>query len=166
MDRLKHCIVGSLEIYPTVFSLYSGGTRKKMEPNVNQYLHGYKMVIKGLGYLILKDAAREDLLPTALISKYDVTLERLMYVLKSMLNEGYLTLTDGKWLRITEKGRLSEKEIEESEIQEIEGWKSSYMDEFSSRNNTVEVNEPYLPSIEGLKKIMEGAGHKETSNEK
>ena len=124
------------------------------------------MAIEGLEYQILKDATQEDLLPTAMISKYDVTLERLMYVLRSLLNEGYLALTDGKWIRITEKGRLSVREKEEAEIQELEDWKSSYMDEFFSRSNTVEVNEPYLPSTEGLKKIMEGAGLKETSNEK
>ena len=124
------------------------------------------MAIEGLEYQILKDATQEDLLPTAMISKYDVTLERLMYVLRSLLNEGYLALTDGKWIRTTEKGRLSVREKEEAEIQELEDWKSSYMDEFFSRSNTVEVNEPYLPSTEGLKKIMEGAGLKETSNEK
>lgn len=133
---------------------------------VNQFLHGYKMVIEGLEYLILQDAAKEDLLPTALISKYDVTLERLMSVLRSLLNEGYLTLTEGKWLRITEKGKQSIKEKEEDVIRQIGEWKSSYIDEFFSRSNTVEVNEPYLPSTEGIKKIMEGAGLKETSNEK
>lgn len=51
------------------------------------------MDIEGLEYFILQDAVTEDLLPTALISKYDVTLERLMSVLRSLLNEGYLTLT-------------------------------------------------------------------------
>ena len=137
-----------------------------MDQRANQYLHGYKMDIEGLEFLILQDAAKEDLLPTALISKYDVTLERLMSVLRSLLNEGYLTLTEGKWLRITEKGKQSIKEKEEEEIREIEAWKSNYVEEFFSRSNTVEVNEPYLPSTEGLKKIMEGAGLKETSNEK
>ena len=137
-----------------------------MVQNANQYLHVYKMDIEGLEYLILQDAAKEDLLPTALISKYDVTLERLMSVLRLLLNEGYLTLTEGKWLRITEKGKQGIKEKEEDEIRQIGEWKSSYIDEFFSRSNTVEVNEPYLPSTEGLKKIMEGAGLKETSNEK
>lgn len=124
------------------------------------------MDIEGLGYLILQDAGKEDLLPTALISKYDVTLERLMNVLRLLLNEGYLTLTEGKWLRITEKGKQSIKEKEEDEIGQIAEWRSSYIDEFFSRGNMVEVNEPHLPSTEGLKKIMEGVGQKETSNEK
>ena len=48
------------------------------------------MDINHLEYHILKDAEQGDLLPTALISKYDVTLDRLMDVLKSMLHEGYL----------------------------------------------------------------------------
>lgn len=57
------------------------------------------MDIEGLEYFILQDAVTEDLLPTALISKYDVTLERLMSVLRSLLNEGYLTLTEGSGSR-------------------------------------------------------------------
>ncbi len=124
------------------------------------------MDIEGLEYLILQDAVKEDLLPTALISKYDVTLERLMSVLRLLLNEGYLALTEGKWLRITEKGKQSIREKEEDEIRQIAEWKSSYLEEFFSRGNTVEINDPYLPSADGLKNIMEGEGQKETSNEK
>ena len=63
------------------------------------------MDIENLEYQILKDAEKEDLLPTALISKYDVTLERLMDVLKAMLREGFLKLTEGNWLSITEVGK-------------------------------------------------------------
>ena len=88
MARRKHCIAGSLAISPTAYSLYSGGTRTRTVQSVNRYLHVYKMDIEGLEYLILQDAVTEDLLPTALISKYDVTLERLMSVLRSLLNEG------------------------------------------------------------------------------
>lgn len=77
-----------------------------MTQTVSQFLREYKMVIDKLKYQILKDAEQNDLLPTALISKYDVTLERLMDVLKSLLDEGCLALTEGKWLRITEKGML------------------------------------------------------------
>ena len=124
------------------------------------------MDIEGLAYLILQDAAQDDLLPTALISKYDVTLEKLMHELRLLLDEGYLSLTDGKWIRITEKGKQSVREKEEQELTKIEEWKSSFIDEFFSRGITVGVNEPYLPTIEGLKIIMEGAGLKETSNEK
>lgn len=124
------------------------------------------MDIEGLDYNILKDATHEDLLPTALISKYDATLERLMHRLRMLLDEGYLSLSDGKWIRITEKGRQCVKKKEEEEISEIEEWKSIYIESFFCRSNTVEVNEPYLPSTEGLKKIMEGAGYRETSNEK
>lgn len=130
----------------------------------NQFLHVFKMDIEGLDYNILKDAAHEDLLPTALISKYDATLERLMHRLRLLLNEGYLSLSDGKWIKITEKGKQYVKKKEEEEISEIEKWKSSYKESFFCRSNTVEVNEPYLPSTEGLKKIMEGAGYRETSN--
>jgi len=122
------------------------------------------MDIEGLEYLILQDAAKEDLLPTALISKYDVTLERLMNVLRSLLNDGYLKLTEGKWIRITEKGRQSVTKREEEKVDEIDRWKLNYIEEFFSRNSTVQVNEPCLPSIEGLKKIMEGEEQKETSN--
>lgn len=124
------------------------------------------MDIEGLAYLILQDAVQNDLLPTALISKYDVTLERLIYELSSLLDEGYLSLTDSKWIRITEKGKNSVREREEQELAIIEEWKSSYIDEFFTRGITVGVNEPYLPTIKGLKNIMEGAGLKETSNEK
>jgi predicted transcriptional regulator len=62
------------------------------------------MVTEQLKYQILKDAEQQDLLPTALINKYDVSLEWLMEILKSLLNDGFLALTEGKWLRITEKG--------------------------------------------------------------
>ena len=130
------------------------------------YLHVFKMDIDNLKYQILKDAAQENLLPTALITKYDITLERLMQELKSLLDEGYLTLTEEKWIRITEKGKQDLKEKEEEETGKLGAWKSSYIEEFFSRSNKVEINEPYLPSIEGLKTIMEGAGLKETSNEK
>lgn len=122
------------------------------------------MDIDNLEYQILKDAEQGDLLPTALILKYDVTLERLMDVLKSMLDEGYLVLTDGKWLRITEKGEQCVLKTEEETAAEIEHWKSCYIDEFFSRSSTVEVNEPYLPSAEACKIIMEGESKKETSN--
>lgn len=124
------------------------------------------MDIEGLAYLILQDAVQNDLLPTALISKYDVTLERLIYELSSLLEEGYLSLTDSKWIRITEKGKNSVREREEQELAIIEACKSSYIDEFFTSGITVGVNEPYLPTIKGLKNIMEGAGLKETSNEK
>lgn len=124
------------------------------------------MDIEGLAYLILQDAVQNDLLPTTLISKYDVTLERLIYELSSLLDEGYLSLTDSKWIRITEKGKNSVREREEQELAIIEEWKSSYIDEFFTSSITVGVNEPYLPTIKGLKNIMEGAGLKETSNEK
>lgn len=124
------------------------------------------MDIEELEFQILRDATQEDLLPTALISKYDVTLERLLHVLRLLLDEGYLTLTDGKWIGITEKGIRSVEEKVEEDIVEIEEWKSSYIDEFFSRSNTIEVNEPCMPSTDGLKKIMEGAGIQETSNEK
>ncbi len=122
------------------------------------------MDINHLEYHILKDAEQGDLLPTALISKYDVTLDRLMDVLKSMLHEGYLILTDGKWLRITEKGEQCIVKTEEEAADEIDNWKSSYIDEFFSRSSTIEVNEPYLPSAEACKIIMEGESKKETSN--
>lgn len=130
----------------------------------NQFLHVFKMDIEELDYNILKDATHEDLLPTALISKYDATLEKLMHRLRILLDEDYLSLSDGKWIRITEKGKQYVKKKEEEEISEIEEWKSSYTESFFCRSNTVEVNEPYLPSTEGLKKIMEGAGYRETSN--
>ena len=135
-----------------------------MELSVQQYLHACNMDIDNLGYQILKDAEQGDLLPTALISKYDVTLERLMDVLKAMLLEGFLILTEGKWLRITEKGEQCIIKTEEETADEIEHWKSSYIDEFFSRSSTVEVNEPYLPSTEACKIIMEGESKKETSN--
>lgn len=120
------------------------------------------MDINQLKYQILKDAEHQDLLPTTLINKYDVALDGLMEVLKSLLNDGSLVLSDKKWLRITEKGLLSLTEVEEIAEEEYE--RSSYFDEFFSRSNTVLVNEPCLPSLEGCKKIMEGESHKETSN--
>lgn len=122
------------------------------------------MDIDNLEYQILKDAEQRDLLPTALISKYDVTLERLMDVLKAMLNEGYLILTGGKWLGITEKGKLRIIKTDAETADEIENWKLSYIGEFFSKRSTVEVNEPYLPSVEACKKIMEGECQQETSN--
>ena len=124
------------------------------------------MDIDSLEYQILKDAEQGDLLPTSLISKYDVTLDRLMDVLKSMLDEGYLILTDGKWLRITENGERCIIKTEEETADEIDHWKSSYINDFFSRSSTVEVNEPYLPSSEACKRIMEGEGQGETSNKK
>lgn len=164
MDRPKHYIAGNLAIFPIVCSLYSGGTRTRTVQRVNHYLHVYKMVIKELEFHILQDAVKENLLPTALISKYDVTLDRLMHSLRSLLSEGYIELTEGKWIRITEKGRLSVTKKEEEQLDEIDLWKSSYIEEFFSRSSTVQVNEPCLPSIEGIKKIMEGEGQRETSN--
>ncbi len=122
------------------------------------------MDIDNLNYQILKDAEQGDLLPTALISKYDVTLERLMDVLKAMLREGYLELTEGNWLSITEVGKQYIVKTEEKTADEIDKWKSSYIGEFFSRSSTVEVNEPYLPSTEACKKIMEGESQEETSN--
>lgn len=122
------------------------------------------MDIENLEYQILKDAEKEDLLPTALISKYDVTLERLMDVLKAMLREGFLKLTEGNWLSITEVGKQYILKVEEETAEEIDNWKSSYIDEFFSRSSTVEVNEPYLPSADACKKIMEGESKEETSN--
>lgn len=128
----------------------------------NQYLQGYKMVTDQLKYQILKDAEQQDLLPTALINKYDVSLEWLMEILKSLLNDGLLTLTEGKWLRITEKGKLS---IAEEDITEVEeDRKTSYIEDFFTRNVTIGVNDPYLPSSITCMKIMEGARQKETSN--
>ena len=122
------------------------------------------MDIENLEYQILKDAEQEDLLPTALISKYDVTLERLMDVLKAMLREGFLKLTEGNWLSITEVGKQYILKVEEETAEEIDNWKSSYIDEFFSRSSTVEVNEPYLPSAGACKIIMEGECQEETSN--
>ena len=124
------------------------------------------MVIDRLKYQILKDAEQQDLLPTALINKYDISLEWLMEILKSLLNEGLLALTDGKWLRITEKGKMSlSKEPKEEETAEVdENKKSSFIEEFFTRNVTVGVNEPYLPSSITCMKIMEGVRQKETSN--
>ena len=131
--------------------------------NDNRYLQGYKMVTDQLKYQILKDAEQQDLLPTALINKYDVSLEWLMEILKSLLNDGLLTLTEGKWLRITEKGKLSISE--EEDITEVEeNRKTSYIEDFFTRNVTIGVNEPYLPSSITCMKIMEGARQKETSN--
>lgn len=122
------------------------------------------MDIDNLKYQILKDAEQGDLLPTALISKYDVTLEKLMDVLKAMLREGYLKLTEGNWLSITEVGKQYIVKTEEETADEIDKWKSSYIGEFFSRSSTVKVNEPYLPSTEACKKIMEGESQEETSN--
>ena len=120
------------------------------------------MVTDQLKYQILKDAEQQDLLPTALINKYDVSLEWLMEILKSLLNDGLLTLTEGKWLRITEKGKLS---IAEEDITEVEeDRKTSYIEDFFTRNVTIGVNDPYLPSSITCMKIMEGARQKETSN--
>lgn len=124
------------------------------------------MVTDKLKYQILKDAEQQDLLPTALINKYDVSLEWLMEILKSLLNEGLLALTDGKWLRITERGRqgLSKESKEEKAAEEDENKKMSFIKEFFTRNVTVGVNEPYLPSSITCMKIMESERQKETSN--
>ena len=122
------------------------------------------MDIDNLKYQILKDAEQGELLPTALISKYDVTLERLMDELKAMLREGYLKLTEGNLLSITEVGNQYIIKTEEETAKEIDNWKSSYIDEFFSRSSTVEVNEPYLPSAGACKIIMEGECQEETSN--
>lgn len=124
------------------------------------------MDIDELKYQILMDANQGDLLPTALLSKYDITLEKLMDLLKSLLSGGCLTLTDGKWLRITERGRLDIEEREEQKKEEHNFWKANYLNDFFDRSNTIEVNEPYLPSLDALKKIMEGEQQKETSNKK
>ena len=159
---LKLCIAGSLVIYPIVCSLYSGGTETLTGLNDNQYLQGYKMVTDQLKYQILKDAEQQDLLPTALINKYDVSLEWLMEILKSLLNDGLLTLTEGKWLRITEKGKQSI--AEEEVVPEEDNRKASYIEEFFTRSVTIGVNEPYLPSSITCMKIMEGVRQKETSN--
>ncbi len=118
------------------------------------------MDIDNLEYQILKDAEQGDLLPTALISKYDVTLERLMDVLKSMLYEGCLILTERKWLSITEKGKQYVIKAEEETADKIDNWKSSYIDKFFRRSSTVEVNEPYLPSAEACKIILGGESQK------
>lgn len=131
--------------------------------NDNQYLQGYKMVTDQLKYQILKDAEQQDLLPTALINKYDVSLEWLMEILKSLLNDGLLTLTEGKWLRITEKGKSNI--AEEGVVAEVEEErKTSYIEDFFTRNVTIGVNEPYLPSSMTCMKIMESERQKETSN--
>lgn len=159
----KHCIVGSLVIFLTVCSQYSGGTDILMGLNGSLYLQGYKMVTEQLKYQILKDAEQQDLLPTALINKYDVSLGWLMEILKSLLNDGLLALTEGKWLRITEKGKLS---IAEEEDVPEDDRKTSYIEEFFTRSVTIGVNEPYLPSSITCMKIMEGARQKETSNKK
>jgi predicted transcriptional regulator len=121
------------------------------------------MVTEQLKYQILKDAEQQDLLPTALINKYDVSLGWLMEILKSLLNDGLLALTEGKWLRITEKGKLS---IAEEEDVPEDDRKTSYIEEFFTRSVTIGVNEPYLPSSITCMKIMEGARQKETSNKK
>lgn len=124
------------------------------------------MVIDQLKHQIMKDAEQQDLLPTALINKYDVSLEWLMEILKSLLNDGLLTLTDGKWLRITEKGKLdlSKDPKKEEAPDEDENKKTSFIEEFFTRNVTVGVNEPYLPSSITCLKIMESERQKETSN--
>lgn len=132
--------------------------------NENQYLQGYKMVTEQLKYQILKDAEQQDLLPTSLINKYDVSLEWLMEILKSLLNDGFLALTEGKWLRITEKGKQSI--AEEEDVPEEDERKTSYIEEFFTRSVTIGVNEPYLPSSITCMRIMEGARQKETSNKK
>jgi len=124
------------------------------------------MDIDNLKNLILKDAVHEDLLPTAMILKYDVTLEVLMNVLKDLLSEKYLVLTGEKWLRITEKGEQHIEKIDTEMSDRIGYRNSSYIDDFFCRNICLEVNEPYLPSLEACKKIIEGECQKETSNKK
>ena len=165
MATQKHDIADSLAIYLIAYSQYSGGIEVLTVQNVKLYLHEFRMDIEGMEYLILKDAVQGDLLPTALISKYDVTLERLMSMLKSLLNKGYLTLTEGKWLRITEKGRKRVNKEEEKVDLTEDQWKYSFLDEFFCRSGcTVEVNEPCLPTIDAIKIIMEGERKEETSN--
>ena len=86
-----------------------------------------------------------------------------MEILKSLLNDGLLTLTEGKWLRITEKGKSNI--AEEDVVAEVEEErKTSYVDDFFTRNVTIGVNEPYLPSSITCMKIMESERQKETSN--
>lgn len=115
------------------------------------------------------DANKEDLLPTSLIDKYDVTLGALMQALRELIDEGFLLLTEKKWIRISENGKKEVKEVKEIEEENkyyiIDGT-LSYVNSFFDRNSNVEINKPCLPSTEGLKKIMEGRGQLKTSNKK
>lgn len=135
-----------------------------MVQTVRLYLEGCKMDIEKLKKQILEDASKEDLLPTSLMSKYDITLNSLMKALRDLLDNGFLTLTDKKWIRISEIGKRTTETKEDNKKYEDEG--PGYYKGFFSRSNTVEVNEPYLPTIKGLKKLLEGRGLKETSNKK
>ena len=136
-----------------------------MAPIVNQFLHGYKMVTEQLRYRILKEAKQNDLLPTALMEKLDVGLEELMDALTSLFDEDCLSLTEGKWIAITEAGREAVAKEEEKVKEEALG-EINYFEEFYTRwsGGTVGINEPYMPSIGAMKQIMEGVGKKETSN--
>lgn len=122
------------------------------------------MATNQLRYRILKDAEQHDLLPTTLMDKLDVALEELMETLTSLLNEGCLSLTEGKWIRITDAGREAVAKEEEKIDEEVIDNTNYYEDFFTRWSGTVEINEPYLPSIGALKQIMEGVGVKETSN--
>lgn len=131
---------------------------------VRLYLEGCKMDIEKLKKQILEDASKEDLLPTSLMSKYNITLDSLMKALRDLLDNGFLTLTDKKLIRISDNGKKATETKEDKNKYEDE--ESEYYEEFFSRSNYIEVNEPCLPSIKGLKKILEGRGLKETSNKK
>lgn len=134
-----------------------------------QFLPECKVDIKILKDHILMDANKEDLLPTSLIDKYDVTLGALMQALRELIDEGFLLLTEKKWIRISENGKKEVKEVKEIEEENkyyiIDGT-LSYVNSFFDRNSNVEINKPCLPSTEGLKKIMEGRGQLKTSNKK
>ncbi len=135
-----------------------------MAPTANQFSHGCKMVTEQLKYRILKEAVQNNLLPTALMEKLDIGLEELMDALTSLLEEGCLTLTEEKWIAITDAGREAVAKVEENAE---EGFgETNYYEDFFTRwsSGTVEINEPYMPSIGAMKQIMEGAGKKETSN--
>ncbi len=136
-----------------------------MAPTANQFSHGCKMVTEQLKYRILKEAVQNNLLPTALMEKLDIGLEELMDALTSLLEEGCLTLTEGKWIAITDAGREAVTR-EEEKIKEEGLGEKNYYENFFTRwsGGTVGINEPYMPSIGAMKQIMEGAGKKETSN--
>ena len=136
-----------------------------MAPTANQFSHGCKMVTEQLKYRILKEAVQNNLLPTALMEKLDIGLEELMDALTSLLEEGCLTLTEGKWIAITDAGREAVTR-EEEKIKEVGLGEKNYYENFFTRwsGGTVGINEPYKPSIGAMKQIMEGAGKQETSN--
>ena len=136
-----------------------------MAPTANQFSHGCKMVTELLKYRILKEAVQNNLLPTALMKKLDIGLEELMDVLTSLLEEGCLTLTEEKWIAITDAGREAVAR-EEEKVKEAALGETSYYEDFFTRwsGGTIGINEPYMPSIGAMKQIMEGVGKKETSN--